>query len=233
MFTCTFCSFRSENNVVFVRHLFDAHSAESHFNYTCGISSCGRKFVTGATYGAFRDHCTRYHHNWRQTFVPTTGIEGLTTDATLPATTDDSRSSLEHDDIENMLNCVEETSSFLESHGTEIVSLHRPVDDVTSKMKMAAGNFILTVKEKFKFTQASLNYIMQAVNEITKLSANNIKQSVIKELQESGSTITSCLDLDQCFLPVNPFDELNTEYQQTKFFKEKFGLVISELYIGK
>ena len=74
---------------------------------------------------------------------------------------------------------------------------------------------------------------MQAVNEITKLSANNIKQSVIKELQESGSTITSCLDLDQYFLPVNPFDELNTEYQQTKFFKEKFGLVVSELYIGK
>ena len=35
------------------------------------------------------------------------------------------------------------------------------------------------------------------------------------------------------FLLVNPFDELNTEYQQTKFFKEKFGRVVSELYIGK
>ena len=64
---------------------------------------------------------------------------------------------------------------------------------------------------------------MQAVNEITKLSSNNIKQSVVKELQESGSTITSCLD--QYFLPVNPFDELNTEYQQTKVFKPGARLV--------
>ena len=226
MFTCTFCSFRSENNVVFVRHLFDAHSSESNFNYVCGISSCGRNFATDATYEAFCDHCTRYHHNWRRTFIPTTGIEELTIDATLLATTNESRSSIEDDDIEDTLNCVEETLPFLESHGTEIVPVHRPRDDDTSRMKMAAGNFVLTVKEKFKLTQASLNYIMQTVNEITKLSANNIKQSVMKELQGSGSVIAPCLN--QCFLPVNPFDELNTEYQQTKFFKEKFGLVVSE-----
>ena len=74
-------------------------------NYTCGISSCGCIFATGATYKAFRDPGTRYHHNWRQTFVPTTGIEELTTDATLPAITNESRSSLEND-IEYMLNCV-------------------------------------------------------------------------------------------------------------------------------
>lgn len=227
MFTCTFCSFRSENNVVFVRHLFDAHSSESTFNYVCRISSCGRNFATGATYEAFHDHCTRYHHNWRRIFIPSTGIEELTIDATLPATINESRSSVEDDDIEDhTLNCVEEMSPFSESHDTEIDPVHRPREDDTSRMKMAAGNFILTVKEKFKLTQTSLNYIMQTVNEITKLSANNIKQSVMKELQESGNVITP--DLDWCFLPVNPFDDLNTEYKQTKFFKEKFGLVVSE-----
>ena len=95
-------------------------------NYTCGISSCGCKFATGTTYKAFRDPGSRYYHNWRQTFVPMTRIEELTIDATLPAITNESRSSLQND-IENMLNCVEQTSPFLESHGTEIVSLHRPV----------------------------------------------------------------------------------------------------------
>ena len=109
-----------------------------------------------------------------------------------------------------------------------MLSVHRFRDNDISRMKMAAENFILTVKEKYKCSQASLNYIMQTVNEITKLSANDIKQSVMKELQESGSVVPC---LDQCFLPDNPFDELTTEYQQTKFFKEKFGLVVSEYII--
>ena len=67
--------------------------------------------------------------------------------------------------------------------------------------------------------------MMQTVKNITDLSANSIKQPVMKELQESGDIVSP--SLDQCFLPINPFDELKTEYQQTMFFKEKFGLVVS------
>ena len=101
-FSCTFCSFRSENNLGFVRHLFDAHSLESSFHYVCGISSCDQNFVTGATYEAFRDHCTRYHHNWRQKLIPTIGVEGITDDATgaVPEAICTTHSSIEDHDME-------------------------------------------------------------------------------------------------------------------------------------
>lgn len=205
-YSCTFSSFRSEN-VGFVRHLFDAHSLESSFNYVCGISSCDRNFVTGTTYEAFHNHCTRYHHNWRQNIIPTIGVKEGTGGTTGAATAD---SSIDDHDI----NCVEdsmlpcETYACLETDGTEVVTVCKSRIDDTSRMKMVTGKFII-----------------QTVNNITELSANSIKQSVMKELQESGGTITP--SLDQCFLPINPFDELKTEYQQTMFFKEEFGLVVS------
>ena len=139
---CTFCSFRSQNNVGFVRHLFDAHSLESSFNYVCGISSCDRNFVTGATYEAFSDHCTRYHHNWRQKLIPMTGVEEMTNDATggvAEATTD---STIEDHDMED-IDCVEDTTC-LEADGTEVATVCRSIIDDTDRMKMVAGNFILT-----------------------------------------------------------------------------------------
>lgn len=171
-------------------------SSESSFNYVCGISSCDRNFVTDATYEAFRDHCTRYHHNWRQKLIPTVGVEELTGDTTgavAEATTD---SSIEDHDMED-INCVEdniispcETYTCLEADGTEVVTVCRSRIDDTGRMKMVAGNFILTLKEQFKLMQASLNYTIQTVNNITELSANSIKQSVMKELQESGGIIS-------------------------------------------
>ena len=98
------------------------------------------------------------------------------------------------------IDCVEDTTC-LEADGTEVATLCRSIIDDTDRMKMVAGNFILTLKEKFKLTQASHNYMMQTVNNITDLSANSIKQSVMKELQESGGIVSP--SLDQCFLPIN------------------------------
>ena len=124
----------------------------------------------------------------------------------------------------------EEDSTCLEPDDTEIATVHRSGINDTDRVKMMAGKFILTLKEKFKLTQASLNYTIQTVNNITELSANSIKQSIMKELQESGGIFTP--SLDQCFLPINPFDELHTEYQQIMFFScRKWLIIISWLYI--
>ena len=166
--------FRSENNVGFVRHLFDAHSLESGFNYVCGISSCDRNFVTGATHEAFRDHCTCCHHNWRQKLIPTIGVEEIIDDSTGAVTdaTCITHSSIDDHDMESM-NFVE-GSTCLEADDAEIVTSNRYRIDDADRMNLIAGNF-MTLKEKFKVTQTSLNYAIQTVNNITELSANSIK----------------------------------------------------------
>lgn len=44
-------------------------------------------------------------------------------------------------------------------------------------------------------------------------------------LNESGFSIN--VALHDCLIPINPLANLKTEYQQNKFFKENFGLIVS------
>ena len=94
----------------FVKHLFDAHNTEETFNYICGISSCTRSFVTGATFEAFRDHCTRYHHNWKQEIIPTMVAEERC-DAAFAVTTGNKSDSSTDDDMHLPLTLTEENVS--------------------------------------------------------------------------------------------------------------------------
>lgn len=66
MFICSYCSYRLKNKIFFIKHLFDTHNTEASFRYLCKISSCSHAFVSGDTFNAFRNHCMRYHHNWKE-----------------------------------------------------------------------------------------------------------------------------------------------------------------------
>ena len=78
-------------------------------------------------------------------------------------------------------------------------------------VKMAAPKFLLTLKENFKLTQASLDYTIKAVEEMMLLSANVHRQYFL-ENRELAS-----IPFDQHSALANPFVGLRTEYQQTKF----------------
>jgi len=53
------------------------------------------------------------------------------------------------------------------------------------------------------------------------LSSNVLRQSIVDNMELS----TAPFDLQSSL--VNPFVGFKTEYQQTKFFKENFGLIVS------
>ena len=67
-------------------------------------------------------------------------------------------------------------------------------------IKTAAAKFLLNLKEKYKLTQVSLDYTVKAVEDLLLLSNKRLE---------------------------NPFEDLKTECQQNKFFKENFGLIVS------
>ena len=46
----------------------------------------------------------------------------------------------------------------------------------------------------------------------------------MSKLKESNGDLE---DLNACFLPIDPFSQLQTEYEQTKFYKEQLGLIVS------
>lgn len=218
-YSCTFCSFRSSNGIEFVKHLFQAHNLDTNFLYACGISSCTHVFTTGATFDTFRGHCTRKHHNWQHCFVPTTGEEEADPDIsgyTSGYTEDTAESVAMHDVVSADHDCntteqmdtndfSEVDSLYNDGHGETVHSECGSSDNV----KIAAAKFILTLKERFKLTQASLDYTIKAVEEITLLSANALRQSILDNLELA----TTPFDLQSSL--ANPFLDLKTEYQQS------------------
>ena len=69
--------------------------------------------------------------------------------------------------------------------------------------KMAAL-FLLTLKEKYKLTQTAVNFATDAV------------KNMFSAAQEQGT-----------FAQLNPFEGLETEHLQMKFYRSHFNLIVS------
>ena len=221
---CGFCSFQSVDKLVFVKHIFQAHNTEEGFSYTCGFLNCSRTFIMGTSFDAFRSHCTRYHDGCIERCLPTMLTRVDEDDGVETHSVTCSTNIEEGMDTNNPHTNSAEDFACLES---EMVN----DKDVESEMindedvQLAAARFILILKEKHKLTQMSLDYAIKGIEEITMLSANRFKHSVMSVLNESGSSINATLR--DCLIPTSPFVNLKTEYQQNKFFKENFGLIVS------
>ena len=194
--------------------MFEAHCFEDSFTYNCKISSCSHAFKTGATYASFLTHCNRKHSNWRET---------------LSATTDHQINSF-------VVNNLSEEVAFASNINTEqdcdssvVLPDHDPcVDELCvyheQSIEQATALFLLTLKEKYKLTQASLNFAISSLTNIVNMTINNIKELVHGQLAEMGQ---SDLLLSSCFQQADLFSNLQTEYQETKYYKENFGLIVS------
>lgn len=229
-YSCRFCSFRSSDGIEHVKHLFQAHTYEPNFRYVCGISSCTHVFTTGATFDAFRGHCTRKHHNWQNCIIPEIGMEEVWPDihdcTQLPCSdTETGTGGIETGVVSDDCSSTDQDmddNDFNMPHSVNNPNDYEPECIGPDNVKMAAAKFILTLKERFKLTQASLDYTIKAVEEMMLLSANVQRKSFV-ENRELAS-----IPFDQHSSFVNPFVGLKTEYQQTKFFKENFGLIVSD-----
>ena len=84
------------------------------------------------------------------------------------------------------------------------------VDDA----QKAAGHFLLTLKERYRLSQAAIDFAVGSVKQMIGFICNILKTSVEQILQDSGIDIP---DLPEVFDNVNPFDGLETEHQQTQF----------------
>lgn len=94
------------------------------------------------------------------------------------------------------------------------------------------AQFLLNLKEKYKVTQVALDFVLNAVVKFISIASAEIKHKVFDKLKELNGESDS-EDLNDCFLPINPFSQLRTEYEQTKFYKEQLGLIVSYIIVFK
>ena len=80
---------------------------------------------------------------------------------------------------------------------------------------------LLTLKERHRLTQVAVNFSVGQMKQMVLHVLDDVKTSVKKKMDADSTA-----DIDECF-DVNPFQGLETEYLQTKFYQKHFNLVVS------
>lgn len=203
-----------------VKHLFEVHCYEPSFMYACNIDQCPRAFSLGSTYSSFLTHANRKHQNWRQVLDAATPIRRLQQPSLQPIIAENENSNSDEDTSDSDGDDEDEVMDY----GMPEYPPLNTQDIRISDAQKAAGQFLLTLKERYKLTQTAIDFAIGAVNQIISAVYEEMMSSVIKTLRDRGISVP---DVDLfASAPLNLFEGLETEYKQTQFYKDHFGLVV-------
>jgi len=205
-FQCQSCSFRCPAWKVYLRHSFGAHSCDPNFSFTCGVDGCPMTFKT---YSSIRAHLAKTHpHSPDPAPCPVIEEEG---NGLMDTSTCD---------VSPMQDPPSKICNVEQPHAAELQ---------TVSANMHAGLLLLTLKEKHRLTQASVDFAVHQIQSMIRYTLEDAKESIEQKLQlhctEMGVQLP---DISDCFANIDPFSGLESEYMQTKFYKENFNLVVSE-----
>ena len=85
-----------------------------------------------------------------------------------------------------------------------------------------AARFLINFQEQYKLSQRAINFAVGSINTIV----GSVLTSVQSTVEAAMLTET---DLTSSFTFEDPFKSLKTEHQQSKFYREEFGLVVGSL----
>lgn len=182
-----------------MRHTFECHSSEPNFRMSCRI--CSQTF---SNYSSMSSHISRKH-------------KGCSLEET------DHISTVSQDlQITNVaVDTPMMTSTTCDIH---------PQSSQTHENQMyrSAALFLLTLKEKYNLTQTTVDFAVSQVQQMVKYALEDLKDNVLKSAHESGYDLPMNI-VDAMDTSINPFQDLHSEHMQTKFFKEYFNIVVSNV----
>lgn len=168
---------------------------------------------TFSTYSALQSHINRNHNKSDQ---PDASLLGCHVEPLLRAATNENQEDFFSSDPMN---------GGLENDGRDFgedESMDESCSGETGSLQAAAARFLLALKEQHRLTQVSINFLVDQVKLIVAGVVANVEEAVNSKLASEGVTTT----VHECFRDVNPFEGLETEYKQSKFYKEHFNLLV-------
>ena len=212
--SCVLCSYACAKKFDLLKHLFEAHSNASTFLLSCPVGECSQTFSQGSKFTSFVTHANRKHHNWRKQLE---NVQDMSECYCTPATPEPY---VGDDDI------VPESADMLpgsssSENATFVCTSHpRPYTESTEK---TAGHFLLSTKERHRLTQSAMKFTVTSVKILISNVHKDIESAMVSKLTQQGINTE---ELDLAVEIPNPFDGLETEHMQTKFFQTNFGLVV-------
>ena len=206
LYKCQNCSFYCERWRTYVNHSFEAHSSELNFSFTCRIEGCPRSF---SRYSSFKSHLSRKHPNPHPpppVPTPEQSAGDILDDHQDPYHADQSATS----SSTNSMDTTQEDESL------------SSISDADVQKSVAL--LLLKAKEKHRLTQVSIDFIVEQMKIIVSQLLKHIEVKVQDSLSEGCDLSTT---LSECFASItNPFDKLDTEHMQSKYYRENFNLVV-------
>ena len=234
LFSCSFCSYRCLIWRDLNRHYFVAHSNEPLFLQKCVVTGCSQTF---RSYSSFNSHLNRKH---RGVDLESEARKSLLSSGTF---------TLENTEridgrIDSEVAEMDIDSHMCRSYGsgetsTETEHEFEQEDDEVRSCQLYANNddwersaalLLLTVKERFKLTQSAIDFITQQVHNIISYGVDDI-QKVVQEWLENQGIAANFTELATHLEPLrNPFASIETEYMQSKFYRDHFNLVVRSIH---
>lgn len=195
-----------------IKHSFAVHSMEPAFHFVCGIRGCLHSFRFGSTFSSFKSHASRKHPNWQES-VNDEATHTAPSPPPLVPSLDPNHAVVQHQDHD-----VEGSTANADCNVEPVVPVtSEPITTATlcPPSQRAAGLFLLTFQERYKLPQTAINFAVGLINMIV--------DGVCESVQSSSATDTTARFNER----EDPFAPLQTEYMQSKFYREHFGLVVS------
>ena len=183
-----------------MKHTFQCHSSTLNFMYPCGVSGCTQTFKT---FSAITSHFQRKHPHcdFSQLGVYNNNDAVIGMSGMSEVDIDNDSADEMDPDIPDI---SVENSHFLAQRSTALL--------------------LLNLKERHRLTQAAVDFSVGQIKEMVQ----HVLEDVRGQVKETLATVDiDDLDLDKCF-DIDPFQDLNTEYSQVKFYREHFNLVVSQ-----
>ena len=105
------------------------------------------------------------------------------------------------------------------------LQVDNPLEPPSTQMQRSMALFILTLKEKYKVTQAAIDFTVTQMKDNIDFVIDDLYQAVNKEIKEvPGLSEDDAVRITSVF---SNFTNLETQYFQSKFYEENFGLIVS------
>lgn len=178
--------------------------------HVCGIYSYTRTFCK---YSTIKSHVARKHCDVDLDIVEV----GRSTSLSLESNVADNIEDLTQESIESQVDSMEVCAESADC----IVS--------SNQMQKTAALYLLTLKERYKITQASVDFVVSQ----TKHTVDNVVTDLCSAVKREIKKLSCLNDEDvsgilSVFTDVRePFLGLETHYLQCKFYEEYFGFLVS------
>ena len=93
------------------------------------------------------------------------------------------------------------------------------------ELQKTAALYLLTLKEKHKVTQTAIDFVVSQTKLFVNKMMEGLSSAVRKELNAPHHDATSVLSVLEDIR--NPFEGLESQHLQLKYFQEHFGLIVS------